>query len=62
MEFHRNSVLHLWIVLAVAFISIAFVLEVVNALDYIQGTRLALINYNKAVAGLLLLMCATKRE
>ena len=31
----------------VALMSIKFMLEVVNALDYIQESRLALINYDK---------------
>ena len=47
-------------VVTVALIGVTFMLEVVNALDYIQGTRLALINYSKWVAGVLLFMCATK--
>ena len=44
----------------VGLIIITFILEVVNALDYIQGTRLALINYNKGVAALLIIMCLTR--
>lgn len=47
-------------VVTVAVIGVTFMLEVVNALDYIQGTRLALINFSPPVAGMLFFMCITK--
>ena len=46
----------------ICIIGVSFMLEVVNLLDYIQGTRLALINYSPWVAALLILMCLTRRK
>ena len=49
-------------VLTVCIIGVSFMLEIINLLDYIQGTRLALINYSEWVAALLIIMCLTRRK
>lgn len=46
--------------ITVLLMCVSSVLELINALDYIQSTRLALINYSKDVAAMLVLMSLTK--
>lgn len=44
----------------VALIGASVILEVFYMLEYVQGTRLALISYNKVAAAALVFMCITK--
>ena len=48
--------------LMVSLIALLFLFEIVNGLDYIQGTRLALINMVPEVAAILMLMSLMRRK